>query len=493
MTGKEKKIKNERAVKLGSVSLIGAAIVLAVVILVNVAVNVLPSRFTKYNLSQNGVYDISDATKALVSGVKDKVSIYVVSETSAVDKVTLEYAKRLADLNSNIVCEQIDPNIKPLFVGNYTDETLDSSETSIIVANQSNGRSKVVTQSEIYYRMYTDQEVMMYYYYYGQEVDNPTYFDAENCLATAIDYVTTDKLPTVYYTSGHGETAIDATFSKLLEAENIVLKQITTLSSAMVPDDADVVIVNSPTYDFTENETATLSAYVDGGGKVILITNLGDALSSIDLPNIYAFTRSLGLDYGYSLVCEGSASYYEQTQPLVYAQVAENEYTTGLQSNVRIIMPGAHEIIISDEAIDGVTVSEMLTTSVQGYAKDLTTFAEKSDSKDPYKKEDGDKEGKITIGAVASKGDGSLLWFSSDMMLNGNYASRYANVAYMMSVITKLSGKTTVATASAKALQVEALNVSEGSSNTWGIILIGVVPLILLAAGIIIWYRRKVR
>ena len=489
MTGKEKKIKNERAVKLGSVSLIGAAIVLAVVILVNVAVNVLPSRFTKYNLSQNGVYDISDATKALVSGVKDKVSIYVVSESSSVDKVTLEYAKRLADLNSNIVCEQIDPNIKPLFIGNYTDETLDSSETSIIVANQSNGRSKVITQSEIYYRMYTDQEVMMYYYYYGQEVDNPTYFDAENCLATAIDYVTTDKLPTVYYTSGHGETAIDSTVSRLIEAENIDLKQLATLTSEKVPDDADIVIVNSPTYDFTEDETALLSEFIDGGGKVILITGIGDNLLFIDLPKLYGFAEEYGLVYNQALALEGSSSYYYRAPYYILPQIAESAYSDAVPSNTYIVMPLAHEIIVSEELPEGVSVSELLTTSVKGYVKENIVY----DENFTVEKSDSDREGKIVLGAQADKGDGALLWFSASDIINGATAGSYSNVTYMMSVITKLSGKTTVATASAKALQVEALNVSEGSSNTWGIILIGVVPLILLAAGIIIWYRRKVR
>ncbi len=500
------KIKNKRAAKLGSVSLIAAAVVLAVVILVNVAVNVLPSRFTKYSLAQNGMYDISDATKTLVSGVKDKVSLYVVSKTASVDDVTLEYTKRVADLNPNIVCEQIDPDLKPGFIGQYTTDTLDSEKTNIIVVNPDNGRVKVINESEIYYQQYTYEQITYYYMYYGQELDNPTYFDIENCLATAIDYVTTEKLPTVYYTSGHGETAIDSTVSQLIAAENIKIGSLDALGSGSVPDDADAVIINSPTYDFTENETAALSAYVEGGGKVILITNLGSNLSSIDLPNIYAFTRTLGLDYGYSLVCEGSASHYEQRQPLVYAQVAENDYTSGLQSNVRIIMPAAHEILIADEMPDGVTASELLTTSVQGYSKDLSKYqiggnAATNDGESDkipiaeikYEKESGDSEGKKIFGAMSQKGEGALLWFSSAEMLDGYYANYYANVAYMMSIITKLSGKTTTATAAAKALQVQALNVSEGSGNTWGIILIGVVPVALLIIGIVVWYRRKVR
>ncbi len=504
MNGNEKKIKNKRAAKLGSVTLIGAAIVLAVVIIVNVAVNLLPSRFTKYNLSKNGVYDISDATRELVAGISDKVNIYVVSESAATDKVTLEYAKRLADLNPNIICEQVDPNIKPGFIGNYTEETLESSDTNIIVANASNGRSKVIKQSEIYYRQYSEQEVAFYAYYYNQQVDNPTYFDAENCLATAIDYVTTDKLPTVYYTSGHGETALDVTVTKLISAENIVLRELPTLTADKMPEDADVIILNSPTLDLTADETSVLSGFVDKGGNVILVTNLGGNYSTLELPNVYGFTRSLGLDYGYSLVCEGSESHYYRIPPCVYAQVAENEFSSSLQQNVRVIVLAAHEILKTEETPEGVTVSELLTTSVQGYVKDLSKYfgetvndPEGGEQTRPqlnnYEKESGDREGKIITGAMSKKGDGALLWFSTDTILDGSTVGYYANVPYMLSVISKLSGKTTVATASAKALQVQALQVTEGSANIWGTIIIGIVPVILIAVGLIVWYRRKVR
>ena len=70
----------KRSLKLGGYSVIVTAVVIAIVIVVNLAVRLLPTRYTKYSTSTVGLYDISETSRGILSKVKDKISIYVVSD-----------------------------------------------------------------------------------------------------------------------------------------------------------------------------------------------------------------------------------------------------------------------------------------------------------------------------------------------------------------------------------------------------------------------------
>lgn len=105
-------------------------------------------------------------------------------------------------------------------------------------------------------------------------------FDEE--IRSRLSKLTRDE-KTVYFTVGHGER--DAKrgkkeerpgaerFGKLIEALNAKTKKLGLaegLGSA-VPDDADLVIVHGPTSAFLPEEAATLKAYVERGGALMLL------------------------------------------------------------------------------------------------------------------------------------------------------------------------------------------------------------------------------
>lgn len=66
-----------------------------------------------------------------------------------------------------------------------------------------------------------------------------------------------------------------------------------------VPDDADCIIIYSPSYDLTEDEIGYLNTYMENGGKIVLVTSY-----SISLPNVEAFTESHGLTWAKGVVFE---------------------------------------------------------------------------------------------------------------------------------------------------------------------------------------------
>lgn len=479
---------NKRTLKMGGYSVIITAVVVAIVIVVNLAVRLLPSKYTKYSTSTVGLYDISDTSREILSKVKDKISIYVVCESDYTDEVIEEYVAKYAGLNSNVSWSTVDPAVKPGFLQEYTDESLSSQVTHLVLVNKANGRSRVIPNTDIYYQKYTQQEILYYQMYYGTTPDNPTYFNIEQELTSAVDYLTAEKLPTVYYVSGHGETELDSTVTGLIGDENIDLVELPLLTKGEVPDDADAVIINSATKDFTEDEIKALEAYTAKGGNVIMTSFYNSELKDRNLTNLYGFAKSLGLEYKDVFVFEGSADKYVQAPYNILPTVADNDFSSALGSNTYLVMLTCNAITLAGTAPEGVTLTELLTTSVKGYAKAEVT----EDTK--VEKEDGDEEGKFVLGAMAEKtADGKtskLVWLASPALLDSRYSSYYSNISYFMAILTDLCEKESSVTINAKSLQIEALTVSEASANLWGIILIAVIPLVVLVCGFAVWNRR---
>ena len=477
----------KRTLKMGGYSVIITAVVVAIVIVVNLAVRLLPTRYTKYSTSTVGLYDISETSRGILSKVKDKISIYVVSDPSYTDEVTREYVAKYAGLNSNISWSTVDPAVKPGFLKEYTSESLSSQQTHLVLVNKNNGRSRVIPYTDIYYQKYTQQELLYYQMYYGSVPDNPTYFNIEQQLTSAVDYLTAEKLPTVYYITGHGETALDSTVTGLIGAENIDLAELPLLTKGSVPDDADAVIINSATKDFTEDEIKALEAYTAKGGNVLMTSFYNSKLKERNLTNLYGFAKSLGLEYKDVKVYEGGGKFV-QSPDNILPTLVDKKYSSAIGNNTYLLMVQCNAITLAKTAPEGVTLTELLTTSVLGFAKTEVTEETKSE------KEEGDEEGTFVLGAMAEKTvDGKtskLVWLASPVLLDGRSLSYYSNISYFMAILTDLCEKESSVTINAKSLQIEALTVSEASANLWGIILIAVIPLAVLVTGFVIWNRR---
>ena len=377
--------------------------------------------------------------------------------------------------------------LKPGFLKEYTSESLSSQQTHLVLVNKNNGRSRVIPYTDIYYQKYTQQELLYYQMYYGSVPDNPTYFNIEQQLTSAVDYLTAEKLPTVYYITGHGETALDSTVTGLIGAENIDLAELPLLTKGSVPDDADAVIINAATKDFTEDEIKALEAYTAKGGNVLMTSFYNSKLKERNLTNLYGFAKSLGLEYKDVKVYEGGGKFV-QSPDNILPTLVDKKYSSAIGNNTYLLMVQCNAITLAKTAPEGVTLTELLTTSVLGFAKTEVTEETKSE------KEEGDEEGTFVLGAMAEKTvDGNtskLVWLASPVLLDGRSLSYYSNISYFMAILTDLCEKESSVTINAKSLQIEALTVSEASAKLWGIILIAVIPLAVLVTGFVIWNRR---
>ena len=136
--------------------------------------------------------------------------------------------------------------------------------------------------------------------------------DAEQDLTNGIIKVVSGAQRKVYFLAGPRRARSDsterpgyATIKAALERENYGVERLLLVQAGAVPDDAAAVVVAGPTTDLLPPELAAIKAYLDKGGKLLLMIDpAGEGAPS--LPRSRASRRSGGPGLGRNVVVDAS-------------------------------------------------------------------------------------------------------------------------------------------------------------------------------------------
>ena len=143
---KNTSISSGQALRGGSYSLAITAVVLAIVIVANVFVSILPTNLTKLDISASKLYSITSNTKAVVNNLTQDVTIYWVVQADQEDAVIENLLGKYESLSSHINVVKKNPDVFPTFAEQYTDEQVPNN--SLIV--ESGDRSRYVSYNDNY-------------------------------------------------------------------------------------------------------------------------------------------------------------------------------------------------------------------------------------------------------------------------------------------------------------------------------------------------------
>ena len=467
-----------KTIRFGAYSLGMVALVLVVAVFLNLAVGELPDRYTTLDVTDEGLYSLTDTTKNVLAGLQEDVTIYVLQSEKEQDSVLGATLDSYANLSEHIHVVYRDPVTTPDFYRAYTDSV---SLNSLIV--ESDKRFRVVDYSDIYEQTYD-------YTYYTSEI---TGYDAEGQLTGAIVYVTGDSAPVLYELNGHDELALSDTFVDSAKKENVDLAELTLLTQEAVPEDANGVLMMAPTMDLGEDDADKLLAYLEQGGTLFLETRYTDAFSE-QFPNLSGILKWFGLSVADGLIVDPDSSHMYQTPIYLLPEVRPSTLTEGVygSSYPYVLMPYAQPIL-SDGAQD-VSVTELLSTSESAYAK---TGLEENDA---LKQEEGDRKGPFLVGVEAVKElsdekQARLILYSSEMLFTDstNQYTMNNNLTLFSNAVASMAGQEESVSVPVKSYESYYLTVSAGSAVRLGIFFIGLLPILCLICGIVIWARRRKR
>ncbi|MGN0629024.1 MAG: GldG family protein [Oscillospiraceae bacterium] len=465
--------ENKLALRGGSYSMVITVIVLALLIVVNIFVCALPSSITKYDISSTKLYSITSNTKAVVNALEKDVTIYWIVQADKEDDVIENLLDKYDSLSDRIEVVKKNPDVFPTFAEQYTDE--DVPNNSLIV--ECGGRSRFVSYNDIYL-----QEADMYSYTYT------TSFDGEGAITSAIDYVVTEDLPQLYLLEGHGEANLPSTLSDQIDKENMEVNSFSLLTVDEVPEEADCVVIYSPSSDISEEEKKMLAEYVENGGNLLVMAG---PVEDSTLENLYSILADYGVEAADGIVIEGDRNHYAIGAPYaLLPDMNSNQITDSLiEENYYVIFPIAQGLIVSGSTKG--TVTELLTTSDSSFSKTAGY------SLSTYEKEEGDTDGPFAVAvSIENSGGGKIVWFTSSDFARDMYNaySSGSNVDLCMNSLSSLIGEREAIAIRSKSLNYNYLTISESTSSLLKAVMIGVLPLTYLCIGIfVVLHRKKVQ
>lgn len=256
-------------------ALAGTSILLAAAIVV--AVNyVLARQNLRWDLTAGGQYSLSDQTRQVLDTLPGPVRIMVFAREPDFpryrDRLD-EYAYR----SGRVTVEYVDADRRPMLARQYEVQ----SYGTIVFEHE--GRVERVES------------------------------DSEQDLTNALITVVEGAEQTVYFLGGHGEkthTGTDrdgyGTVSAALALDNFEVEPLILAQRGAVPDDATVVVAAGPQTDLLPGEVDALGAYLDRGGKLLLLL---DPPVTGDEPvpeGILGLVREWGIEVGTDVVVDAS-------------------------------------------------------------------------------------------------------------------------------------------------------------------------------------------
>lgn len=449
------------------------AAVIAGVILVNAIVSTIAAKMPmKIDLTNNGVYEYSEQTKEVLAGIEEEVNVYALYPDSADGELAAtirEYLTQYEQMNDNIKVTYKDPYEEPAFARRYGDEV----EIGSVVVEQGE-RFRVIPLEKLYRENQYSGSVSV---------------DAEKQLTSALRYVTgMGQEIRVYFIKGHNEYAGDTSaLAAEFENEGYTVGE-TTISTDGIPEDADLLVSLAPSADFTAEERDALDAYLLGGGKAAFAFTAGTQ----PMERLYAYLAEWGITVNSDFVVESDPSMAFRSQmgvPVPAPQIMEHSITEKLISgDISFIAPASCSLGISKNNPQYATVTPLLKTSKDSRSvTDLTSAT--------LEKKEGDLSGPLTIAAVAEKNEsgrifviGSLQAIETQGLLND---SSYCNGDFVLNTFSYLTDKGDAMNIRAKIISAEKLTMTEKQISITAVLVQYVLPLLILAAGLIVWLRRR--
>ena len=468
---------SKKHIKNGSYTMVMSVIFIAVVIVINMIVSTIPSKYSEIDISSQKLYSIGDETKKMLKDLEKDVTIYQIAQSGSEDENISNLLKKYEDESKHIKVEQKDPVVNPKFVSQYTSDDL-SANSLIVVCGD---RNKVIDYNNIY-------ETSVDYQTYSSQT---TGFDGEGQITSAIGYVTSENLPVLYTVEGHGEKDMDSSIKEDIEKANMDIKSLNLLTEGSVPDDADCLFIDSPSTDFSSDEKDAIIEYLENGGKAMIFSDY----TTEDMPNFDAILENYGVQRTEGVVFEGDNQHYAMQMP--YYMVPTINSTDASSETVSagcyVLAPYAQGIKQLADVRDTVKIESILTTSDQAYSKtDLNS--------NTIEKEDGDVEGPFDLGVSITESldddkETQIVYYSTSNLMDSqtNQMVSGGNEKLIMESLKWMTDteESTSVSIPSKSLEVSYLTITDYDAAFWKICTIALIPGIFLVIGFVVWIKRR--
>ncbi|MBO5262097.1 MAG: Gldg family protein [Clostridia bacterium] len=563
-----KSLAESRKVKYGTINIAFIALVIAIVIMVNSIITVLSNKFNWYfDMTEEQLYTVSDELVTLLDTASGDMPIDIIFCVDK-DKVKSNYfeaetgtGSALAYIHSTATqIEQRLDNVTVLYKDylrehaffknnfNKQSDTIKPNESTVIIARREADGS--------YGTMYRVYHATSFYTFDNSAGDGSRTlygYSGERTFASAILSLMHDKVPTVYFVAGHGETIPYSTADgdyNIPEIASVFMdcgfgvryifltdsqftcktpscgmtwgfKEVNKLKSftcdcgieyrldeiefnekRTIPSDARAVIINNPKSDYIGAETGELMRYIkeQHGTVMCFVDPVGEEVAKHPLPELQVFLESqMGIVLNDTAFVTDSTTHTQGNaydfKGTVASNAAGSAYLSALQ-NFGAVQPTLNKSGIFE--IDGKFTGE---EGVSDRYLDRKTLSILQTSKNA---EFGDKDGVFNVMSVTAFTDTEnnqnvnsyFVFCPSASFVSDEYLADeglHANRKVLLALIHSTTSAQVPVDLDFKPFADYRISISSSQATTVFVCLVTILPVLVIGAGMFIIIRRKHR
>ncbi|HVM96073.1 MAG TPA: Gldg family protein [Candidatus Acidoferrales bacterium] len=458
-----REVVSDRSTKYGANVLVGSAVFLAVLVILNY----LSARHShRFDLTEQGVYSLSPQSINVVKALDKELKVDAFVE-GGLNPELHDLLDTFALHSPNFKYQLVDPDKQPELAEKY--------------------------QIKSYNTVHLE---------YDKEQTTITQPTEEN-LTNAIIKVTRSTKKVVCFIEGHGEPDTDdsqgpkglGSFKLALTNENYEVKKVLLASMASVPADCSVVVVASPERPYQDSELNALGSYMDGGGHALFL------IAPREGAQFEPFLAKWGVKLGNDVVVDQVLRLFQG--PALGLSPLVNTYGTHditREFKQRTIFPMTRSVKSDTSGKNGLQAVELVKTSPSSWAEtDLDGLFQRSEA---TLDANTDSKGPVSIAVavdanlkqMGKEKDGSarLVAFGSvEFVANREFEGTYYNRDLAMNSVGWLVGQADLVSIRPRAIRSSRAQFSPEQFTVIFYLSVLLIPQILLLAGLAVWWRRE--
>ena len=467
--------------KQAAMATVSLILIIAGIIILNLIVGKIPAQ---WDMTDKKLYSLTDDSKEIISGLTGDVTIYALFTAGQESDDIMEVLNLYDTASRNISIEIVDPDRNPGLLKRFQEEEdTELSKGSLVVFTDS--YFKVIPYMDLYNTSMNQQGQMQVF---G--------FSAEQRITSALSYVSTGYSPKVYEIAGHYENTLDdLSITGAVEKSNFQVGEVNLLRDGGIPEDADVVVLNSPKIDFNTEEIKYLKSYLDGGGHIFIALDL----TQEPLSALYALLENYNVSMQYGITLEkdtGRLLPGSSNNPVFFSPTIEDHDITAslVENDLDPFFYYAMGIGTTENQVRNIKVEPLFSSSSKSFLRtDLDNGSENMVSSDIA--------GPVTVAAAVyqtSRDTGYPEGMRMVLISSGNSLAPLpglgqikANMDFFVDSVNWLSDQEDSINIKSKSLF--SLPLQMNAINAWiyaGVAII-LIPLLVAVAGFIVLIRRK--
>jgi len=461
-----------RQTRFGTLTAASILIVLGIL----VAINYLGTRQNKrWDLTSSSEFTLSDQTINVLARLDAPLAVKVFEKSTEMQKLK-DRLQEYTQGNKKVSAEYIDPDRQPTVARQYQVQAYGT------VVFEYKGRTERVVG------------------------------DTEQDFTNAIIKVVSGTQRKIYFLQGHGERdpmSADrtgySTIKTALERENYAIERLPLIQKGAVPADATVLAIAGPASDLLMPELAEITAFLEKGGKLLLMADPPAAAGQAPMPNLESLARDWGVQLDKTVIVDASGigqlfgSSYDTPVAMSYPQHPITE-----RFEVLTAFPLARSISILTGAPAGRKPQAFVETGPRSWAEtDLESVGKGNAPK--FEAAKGDRQGPLNVGvavAVPAKAEAPLEPATKApetrvvIMGDSDFASNAAinvsgNRDFFMNIVGWLSQQENLIAIRPREPGDSRLTLTADQSRRIAWLALLIIPGAMFALGIYTWWRRR--